>query len=191
MSQPKFLCSFSHPTTWKIIFDTIIKELGPKFYEWNKGLGFEEDETVLVIHHLSGRKIRVLLRNISILQPAVVGGWFTVLREATKAEFVMQFKRFEDDIAYDCHTLRAKVSRSEAGKKILSIGPKLMAELSDHLKAWRPPNEVTAISDEVKYGWGILLSWMCEEHSLDRMGIAQNDFPSWVRWTADQASPVP
>lgn len=84
MSEQLYICEFSHPTTWKHIFETIITHLGPKFYDWDAGLGFELDETVLVIKHRNGRKKRVLLHDIKVTQPCVAGGWFTVLREAKK-----------------------------------------------------------------------------------------------------------
>jgi|ERR1035437_433157 hypothetical protein len=96
------------------------------------------------------------------------------------------FERFEEDIEFDCHSLRAKVSRSEAGKQIIVLGPRALKELASHLKGWRSPSQIHAISEEIKNGWGILLSWMCEEHSLERKGIAQSDFASWVGWTTNQ-----
>ncbi len=82
MPQHNYLCEFSHPTTWKDVFDTIIEKLGPEFSKWNKGLGFENDETVLVIHHQDGSTVRVLLHNIYVFQPRVAGSWFTALSNA-------------------------------------------------------------------------------------------------------------
>ena len=102
-----------------------------------------------------------------------------------------EFRRFESDIMYDCHSLRAKVSRSESGKHILALGPKVMTELSLHLTDWKSPSKIAAISEDVKYGWGILLSWMCRDHKLDRQGLAQNDFDSWVEWVKNQTHQSP
>lgn len=95
------------------------------------------------------------------------------------------FERFAKDIIYDCHSLRARVSRSNAGKQILAVGPEIFNDLAQHLKDYKPPTQIEAIAEEVRYGWGILLSWMCEEHSLDRKGIAQADFNSWIKWLSD------
>lgn len=83
-SRENYLCEFSHPAKWRDIYCTIIDKLGPRFHEWDKGMGFECDETVLVISHQSGGKARVLLKNIGVCQPAIAGGWFTTLREATE-----------------------------------------------------------------------------------------------------------
>lgn len=98
------------------------------------------------------------------------------------------FEKFENDIVFDCHSLRTKVSRSQSGKRIIAMGPKILRELAEYLKNWQPLSKIKELEDEEKHGWGILLSWMCEEHSLDRGGIAQNDFESWVKWTASFSS---
>ena len=95
------------------------------------------------------------------------------------------FERFAKDIIFDCHSLRAKVSRSDAGKQIIKVGPAVLSELAEHLNSYKPPTEIEALADEVRYGWGILLSWFCEEHSLDRKGLNQKDFNSWIEWLKD------
>ncbi len=102
-----------------------------------------------------------------------------------------QFGCFERDITYDCHSLRARVSRSEAGKQIMASGPKVFNDLAQHLRDLGPSAKIEAPTDEVRHGWGILLSWICEEHSLDRKGIIQTDFVSWVEWVNDLARATP
>lgn len=97
------------------------------------------------------------------------------------------FKRFANDIIYNCHSLRASVSRSGAGRQIIADGPNILRDLATHLKDYKPSTEIEALADEVRHGWGILLSWMCEEHSLDREGIAQGDFNAWVAWVTKHA----
>lgn len=89
------------------------------------------------------------------------------------------FEQFEKDIIFDCHSLRARVSRSDARRQMTAIGPGIFPELYLHLKNYQSQAK---IDEEVCHGWGILLSWFCEEHSLDRKEIAQDDFNSWVLW---------
>lgn len=75
-----YLAEFTHPTTWRSIFGTIIGKLGDKFYEWDGGIGFEDGDSVIVIHHRDGQqKARFLLYDIEIDPSAVSGGWFTTL----------------------------------------------------------------------------------------------------------------
>lgn len=107
--------------------------------------------------------------------------------EANNLDLLTLFKQFENDIVYDCHSLRAKVSRSRSGKLIILLGPKVLAELAIYLKNRQPPSKIKNLSNEVNHAWGILLSWMCEEHSLNRENIAQTDFQSWVKWTTTSA----
>jgi hypothetical protein len=95
------------------------------------------------------------------------------------------FESFENDILIGCHSLRAEVSRSPAGKKIIAAGQRIFSELALHLKDCKLPTEIEAIANDVRHGWGMLLSWLCENHRLDHKGIAQNDFDSWVKWLED------
>jgi hypothetical protein len=95
------------------------------------------------------------------------------------------FQQFESEIAVDGHSLRAAISRSRFGKTIIAGGPMIIEEIGQHLQDRKPRSETEGIEKSVKYAWGILLSWVCDEYKLDRQELEQSDFNGWVRWAND------
>ena len=72
------------------------------------------------------------------------------------------FDRFEKDILFDCHSLRAKASRSEAGKEIERRKEETIPAIQNHLAS-----KSGSQNEEVLKAWDMILHWMRTEVSAD------------------------
>lgn len=127
-----YRATFTHPDKWKDIFLTIIEKLGREFYKWDNGIGFEDDETVIVISHRDGQqKARFHLVNIDVSQPSVAGGWFTTLREEKKKVIGITLRDYRRKcrvkVRYDKKELEAVLS-FDSGHNSAPIGDKVYIE---------------------------------------------------------------
>lgn len=127
-----YLATFTHPNEWKKIFLVIIEKLGQEFYKWDDGIGFENDETVIVIFHRDGQqKARFLLVDIGVCQPSVAGGWLTTLREEKKKVSGITLRDYRQKcrvkVRYDKREVEAVLS-FDPGYNDAPIGDKVYLE---------------------------------------------------------------
>lgn len=94
------------------------------------------------------------------------------------------FDEFEKDILYDCHALVTRINRSPAAREIIRRGPAILKDVSTHLKDYKPPTTYELLGKQLKHAWGVLLSWLADEHHLKDKPTSQRDFPTWVNWAA-------
>ena len=85
-----------------------------------------------------------------------------VITEAslTKAKLPRLLERFGKDIRFNCHSTRAKVSRSEASKELQRRGSEAISAIEDRLKSLTEMPGKTPLDQEVIDGWNLLLAWM-------------------------------
>jgi hypothetical protein len=93
--------------------------------------------------------------------------------------------RFDRDILYDVHSLRAKVGRSKAGKQLLAKGRDVLITIAKHLEEHTQLHEF-----ELGKGWGMLL------HDISIRADPQmttpleaGNIPGWIAWARRIASP--
>jgi hypothetical protein len=77
------------------------------------------------------------------------------MKEVSEMSVPELFECFEKDILYDCHSLRAKVSRSQAGKEIERRKAELMPLVQQHIES-----KSGSQNEQVLSGWETLLNWM-------------------------------
>jgi hypothetical protein len=81
----EYLCEFFHQDQWANIYNVIFARLGPQYLEWDGGLRFLVDgdgkNVMVIFHHDEQRSVRVLMNDITGLEPGIAGGWFTALRK--------------------------------------------------------------------------------------------------------------
>jgi hypothetical protein len=82
------------------------------------------------------------------------------MKEPSEMSLLELFDRFEKDIRYGCHSLRAEVSRSQAGMEIQKRSATSLPEIEAYAKA-----KSGLPDDRVLLGWAMLLRWIREEVS--------------------------
>lgn len=73
--------------------------------------------------------------------------------EMTIAELI---QRFEGDILYDCHSFRARYSRSAARKELISRGNSFIPHVEEHMLI-----DPRADNDDLKHAFDLLHRELC------------------------------
>ncbi|MBU1046344.1 hypothetical protein KKH36_01015 [Patescibacteria group bacterium] len=87
-------------------------------------------------------------------------------------------ERFEKDIIYDCHSLRTRLSRSEAREKLNEMGRDALRPIIDHLKINSP-------KDELAEAWNTLFAWIEKDIDPKRSGpkyVDSGEIINWIEW---------
>ncbi len=71
----------------------------------------------------------------------------------TQNEIEAAVTAFENDIIYDAHSLRARIGRSETGKKIALMSEEDKEALREYLKTHTAPTEYPLLLQDVEKAW--------------------------------------
>lgn len=104
-------------------------------------------------------------------------------KRVEEMNFPELIKRFESDIVYDVHSLRAKFERSYAQKMLFSKGREALGPIIKHLQAEKPATDIEAIQEEVFIAWGQLLNRIEIKVDPDKGGPQDlRDTAGWIAW---------
>lgn len=98
-------------------------------------------------------------------------------------------ERFANDILYDAHSLRARISRSEAGQKLIDLGTNALPAIIQHYSE-RNPGNIPGLETEVDTAWCTIFSEI--RRSTDPASQPPSDprvVQEWIAW-ANERLPV-
>lgn len=94
-------------------------------------------------------------------------------------------ERFENDIIYDCHSLRAKFGRSQAQRELVQKGRESLRPIVEHIRLYQqtPPTSYPLVLDDLLVAWGMLFHSIEIEVDPDRTGPQDlRDTDGWMAW---------
>ncbi|MFC1615084.1 hypothetical protein ACFL22_00810 [Patescibacteria group bacterium] len=87
-------------------------------------------------------------------------------------------QRFEKDILYDCHSLSARINRSDAQKELVEIGQGALRQIAEYLKP-----KCTSDATELTVAWCTLLCYIEADIDPQKTGPELLDeTQGWVDW---------
>lgn len=89
---------------------------------------------------------------------------------------------FDGDILYDCHHIRTRVSRSDAGRKLRLNARGTLPVIVTHLENHRRLDE-PGPPEDLRLGWGLLLNWIAVDlGAIDSAPEFRTDTLGWIAW---------
>lgn len=99
-------------------------------------------------------------------------------------DYTKLLRRFMNDIAFDCHSMRAKFERSMAQRELSRRGQKSLRPILDYLhKINFDVHQKFSTGEECDFAWIKLLHVI--EATIDPNRTAPNDLrdiPGWIKW---------
>jgi mRNA-degrading endonuclease HigB of HigAB toxin-antitoxin module len=90
--------------------------------------------------------------------------------------------RFDKDIWYDCHSVRARASRSDAAKEVLARIPRILPVIIRHLETHKELDKF-----DLRQAWGLHLYWLQQQVSpKDTRQIHLGDTAGWIAWMKER-----
>ena len=82
------------------------------------------------------------------------------MEDFTSKPFKDLVARFEKNIRFGSHSVRAEVSRSQAEKELRRRGSEALPFIETHMTALNASQDVDPLDERVLEAWGTLFEWM-------------------------------
>lgn len=84
--------------------------------------------------------------------------------DLTLAPIEWLVERYEKDIIFDCHTLSARISRSEAGTELIRRGRPALRAIGNRIRI--TIREGSLVQEQVSFAWDQFIAWVSLLYSI-------------------------